>query len=70
MASVDLGAGRHPAAIAAGRWHTCALLDNDDVKVRGYTRLACLPPPHVFARNVRVGPRGQCEILSVTYHHL
>lgn len=33
MASVDLGAGRYPVAIAAGRWHTCALLDNDDVKV-------------------------------------
>lgn len=55
MASVNLGAGRYPVAIAAGRWHTCALLDNDDVKVRGYTHLTCLPSlfiPLFFTRCV------------------
>lgn len=43
MASVDLGAGRNPVALTAGRWHTCVLLDNYDVKVGGHSRLACLP---------------------------
>lgn len=52
MASVDLGAGRYPVALTAGRWHTCVLLDNDDVKVGGHTRLACLLPPDVLARNM------------------
>ncbi len=34
MVAVDLGTGRHPVAVTAGRWHTCVLLDNEDVKVK------------------------------------
>lgn len=35
MVAVDLGEGRHPVAVAAGRWHTCVLMDNDEVKCFG-----------------------------------
>ena len=34
--SVDLGTGRTAVAIAAGSWHTCAILDNGDLKCWGY----------------------------------
>ena len=33
---VDLGTGRTATAIAAGQWHTCALLDNATVKCWGF----------------------------------
>ncbi|CAN0363125.1 unnamed protein product, partial [Ectocarpus sp. 12 AP-2014] len=35
MVPVDLGEGRHPVAVAAGRWHTCVLMDNDEIKCFG-----------------------------------
>ena len=31
---VDLGTGRYAVALTCGRWHTCVLLDNADVKVQ------------------------------------
>ncbi len=36
LPTVDLGTGRTAVAIAAGQWHTCALLDNGTVKCWGY----------------------------------
>ena len=35
LPSVKLGTGRKPIGIGAGSWHTCALLDNHDVKCWG-----------------------------------
>lgn len=72
MASVDFGAGRYPVAIAAGRWHTCALLDNDDVKVGGDTRLASLPPVihllglHAMCVCARVNAK-RCRVPTARY---
>ena len=34
--AIDLGAGRTAIAIAAGSYHTCAILDNGDVKCWGW----------------------------------
>ena len=33
--AIDLGTGRTAVAIAAGSWHTCAILDNGDLKCWG-----------------------------------
>lgn len=38
MVAVDLGVGRYPVAVTAGRWHTCVLMDNDEIKVRAESR--------------------------------
>ena len=35
LAAVDLGTGRTAVAIASGYWHTCAILDNGDMKCWG-----------------------------------
>ena len=35
LAAIDLGSGRTATAISAGRWHTCALLDDASVKCWG-----------------------------------
>jgi alpha-tubulin suppressor-like RCC1 family protein len=35
LAPIDLGSGRTATAISAGRWHTCALLDDASVKCWG-----------------------------------
>ncbi|CAN0440080.1 unnamed protein product [Pylaiella littoralis] len=35
MVAVDLGLGRSPVAVAAGRWHTCVLMDDDGIKCFG-----------------------------------
>lgn len=35
LPAVSLGAGRYPKEIALGYWHTCAILDNDDLKCWG-----------------------------------
>jgi hypothetical protein len=35
LPAIDLGTGRTATAIAAGKWHTCALLDNSSVKCWG-----------------------------------
>lgn len=40
MVAVDLGVGRSPVAIATGRWHTCVLMDNEELKV--ISELYCL----------------------------
>lgn len=36
LTTVNLGTGRTAQAIALGRWHSCALLDNNTVKCWGY----------------------------------
>ena len=36
LSVIDLGTGRSAKAIAAGGFHTCILLDNDQVKCFGY----------------------------------
>ena len=33
---IDLGTGRSAKAVAAGFWHTCVLLDNNQVKCFGW----------------------------------
>ena len=33
--AIDLGTGRTAVAVAAGQWHTCAILDNADLKCWG-----------------------------------
>ena len=33
LPAVDLGTERYAVAVTCGRWHTCVLLDNNDVKV-------------------------------------
>jgi alpha-tubulin suppressor-like RCC1 family protein len=33
--AIDLGTGRTAVAVSAGDWHTCAILDNDDLKCWG-----------------------------------
>jgi alpha-tubulin suppressor-like RCC1 family protein len=35
LSSINLGTGRTATAIAAGGWHSCALLDNASVKCWG-----------------------------------
>ncbi|CAM9187175.1 unnamed protein product [Pylaiella littoralis] len=35
MVAVDLGVGRYPVAVTAGRWHTCVVMDNDEIKCFG-----------------------------------
>ncbi|CAM9886514.1 unnamed protein product, partial [Ascophyllum nodosum] len=35
LPAVDLGTGRYAVAVTCGRWHTCVLLDNNDVKCFG-----------------------------------
>jgi len=32
---IDLGTGRTAVAVSAGDWHTCAILDNGDMKCWG-----------------------------------
>lgn len=39
---VDLGTGRTAKAISAGAYFTCALLDNNTVKCRGYNAYGAL----------------------------
>jgi alpha-tubulin suppressor-like RCC1 family protein len=36
LPAVDLGTGRHAVSVAAGGWHTCALLDDGSLKCWGY----------------------------------
>ena len=36
LTTVDLGTGRKATAIAAGEYHTCAILDNSSIKCWGY----------------------------------
>lgn len=33
LPAVDLGTDRYAVAVTCGRWHTCVLLDNGDLKV-------------------------------------
>lgn len=40
LPTVDLGTDRYAVAITCGRWHTCALLDNGDVKVQPFVESA------------------------------
>ena len=42
LAAVNLGAGRTAVAVSAGRHHTCAILDNDELKCWGYGGLGAL----------------------------
>ena len=52
--SVDLGTGRTAVAISAGSWHTCAILDNGDLKCWGYNAYGQLGDGNIgagFSRN-------------------
>jgi alpha-tubulin suppressor-like RCC1 family protein len=42
LTPVNLGAGRHATAIAAGGYHTCAILDNSQLKCWGYNNFGQL----------------------------
>ncbi|CAM9571617.1 unnamed protein product, partial [Hapterophycus canaliculatus] len=35
MVAADLGTDRYPVSVSTGRWHTCVLLDDDNVKCFG-----------------------------------
>ncbi|CAN0434518.1 unnamed protein product [Pylaiella littoralis] len=35
MEAVDLGVGRSPVSVATGRWHTCVIMDNHELKCFG-----------------------------------
>merc|ERR1712187_785124 len=42
LAAIDLGTGRSAKALASGSHHTCAILDNDEVKCWGWNALGQL----------------------------
>jgi alpha-tubulin suppressor-like RCC1 family protein len=42
LPSINLGTGRTATAIAAGNYHSCAILDNASVKCWGYNDLGQL----------------------------
>jgi len=42
LAAVDLGTGRYATSLSAGNWHTCALLDNGQVKCWGHIEYGAL----------------------------
>ncbi|MBC8483718.1 MAG: hypothetical protein H8D48_02175 [Actinobacteria bacterium] len=46
---VDLGTGRTAKAIEGGEWHTCAILDNDDLKCWGYDEAGELGYPDIIS---------------------
>eukprot|EP00798_Chlamydomonas_sp_ICE-L_P017434 gene17434-23737_t len=58
MAAVDLGTGRTVTAIAVGAVHTCALLDNGNLKCWGYNEFGQLGLSDTASRGTDVGQMG------------
>jgi alpha-tubulin suppressor-like RCC1 family protein len=58
LPAVDLGTGRTAFAISAGYYHTCALLENGQVKCWGYNGDSALGLGDIASRGERPGEMG------------
>lgn len=58
LPTVDLGSNRTALSVGAGRYHTCALLDNHKVKCWGYGNDGCLGYEDPNNRGVAPGQMG------------
>jgi alpha-tubulin suppressor-like RCC1 family protein len=59
LPAVDLGTGRTATAVACGGWHTCAVLDNGEVKCWGHNQRGLLGLGDAAQRGDNPGEMGE-----------
>ena len=64
LPTVDLGTGRTAKSVAAGRYATCAILDDDELKCWGVPFLAALDPKAVTAGLIGAFPNQMGDNLK------